>query len=46
LPTEDRAVLWVALLTAPVSFEVEVPHCTPAGATIYLRSNRLDAARF
>jgi hypothetical protein len=29
-----------------VTFEVEVPYCTPVGAAIMLRSNRLDAGVF
>jgi hypothetical protein len=34
----------VPALAETVEFEVEVPHCTPLGAPIHLRSNRLDPA--
>lgn len=33
-------------VAAPVTFEVEVPHCTPAAETIFLRSNRSVAGQF
>ncbi len=35
-----------ALSAHPVTFHVEVPYCTPRNATLYLRSNRLNAAVF
>lgn len=33
-------------LAETVTFEVEVPACTPVHATVYLRSNRLDAETY
>lgn len=30
----------------PVTFTVEVPYCTPPGATVMLRSNRMSAAQY